>query len=189
VLAVTQPEIPPLARLLGRLFGAEPETALSRLIERIGRVLRLDGDVYTEIEADPAGIPQAFAVVLVSAFVAGVGQWSPVLVFLGVAWALFAWLLSALLVWGAASLVLARDVEYPRLLVGLGHAYAWIALLVLARLPGLLGALVGVVALGLCFIAFVQAAERALRIATDQALAICAVALILPFILLLIALL
>jgi hypothetical protein len=158
---------------------------MPRILLRLRRVLKLDGEVYREIETDRAGIPQALAIVIATAVLAGIGQGSPVLVFLGVAWALLAWLLSAALIWGVATIVLARAVDYPPLLVGLGYANVWTGLLLFARLPGYLGVLASLAALGLCFVAFVQASARALAVPREMALGICAAALVLPFVLLL----
>jgi hypothetical protein len=190
VAAVAELESPGLRARIERLLSGqgEPSGAVQRVLARVRRVLRLDASVYGEIETDPAGIPQAFAVVLASALIAGVGQLSPVLIFLGVVWALLAWLVAAALVWGVATLALGREVEYSRLVVGLGYGYAFAALLFFARLP-LVGTLVGLASLGLCFAAFVQASERAFAVPRDRALAICGGALVLPFGLLLVALL
>ncbi len=172
-----------------RLSRADAAGLVPEIVLRLRRVLRLDGEVYRDIEGDRAGIPQALAVVIGSALLAGLGQGWPVLVFLGVAWALIAWLMSAALIWGVATLVLGRRVEYPRLLVGLGYAYVWTGLLLLARLPDPLGAAIGLAALGLCVASFVQASERALDVPRPRALGICAAALVLPFVLLIGALL
>jgi hypothetical protein len=182
-------EVRGLAGLFARLAGAESHPAMPQLVTRVRRVLRLDADVYREIESDRGALPEAVVIVIATALLAGIGQGSPVFVFLGVAWALFAWLMSAALIWSVATIVLARTVDYPRLLAGVGYAYAWMSLMVLARLPGYLGALVSVAAIGLCFAAFVQATERALEVPTERALVICGSALALPFLLLLLALL
>jgi hypothetical protein len=173
---------------VGRFLRGDAQRIAPLLIARLRRVLTLDREVFAEITADPAAIPQASAIVIGSSLVAGLGQGLPVLVFLGVAWALLAWLLAAGLIWGVATILLAREIDYPRLLVGLGYGYVWTALLLFARLPGYLGALVSLAAVGLCFAAFVQASEHALGVPTERALAICAAALVVPFVLLLAAL-
>src|SRR5688572_23729629 len=119
-----------LARLLrSRWLHPDLQHTVPLVLVRLRRVFALDGEVYREIEADRAGLPQAVAIVIATAVLAGIGQGSPVLVCLGVAWALLAWLLSAVLIWCVATIVLARAVDYPPLLVGLGYAYAWTALL------------------------------------------------------------
>jgi hypothetical protein len=172
--------------LFARLLRVDPQQLAPQVVGRLQRVLRLDSRVYAEIEDDRAGMPQAFAIVIATALLAGIGQGSPVLVFLGVAWALLGWLMAAALIWGIATIVLARPIDYPRLLVGLGYAYVWTGLMLLARFP-YLGALVSLASLGLCFVAFVQASERALGVPTERALAICGSALAIPFLLMFVA--
>ena len=48
----------------------------ARFLQRVAAVFQLDRRVYAEIDADPSTIPQAFAVVIATAIVAGLGQGS-----------------------------------------------------------------------------------------------------------------
>ncbi|MEE8557833.1 MAG: hypothetical protein V3T14_08100 [Myxococcota bacterium] len=150
----------------------------AQLVPRLLRVFRFDSSVFREIEEDPNAIPGAFAVVLATSVLSGLGHPSVASVFLGIAGALIVWALSSALVWGGAALVLG-GADYSRLLRCLGFAYAWNALALGGFLP-FLGPVFQWAGLGLWAAALVLATREALRSTTSQALVICAVALALP---------
>ncbi|MFQ5699270.1 MAG: hypothetical protein ACE5IL_13425 [Myxococcota bacterium] len=107
----------------------------SGLVGRLERVMRMDSSVYSEIQADPGTLPQAFVVVLGTAVLIGVGQGSPAAVFLGIAGALGSWGLSTLLIWLAGTLVSESEAVYSELLRCAGFAFAWNSLGIAASLP------------------------------------------------------
>ena len=70
--------------------GPEPTGALAelfqperRLLARLAAVFRLDPQVYEEIQTDKAAIPQAFALVIATSILTGLGQGSIPGLFLG----------------------------------------------------------------------------------------------------------
>ena len=149
-----------------------------QLVPRLLRVFRFDSKVFREIEEDPNAIPGAFAVVLATSVLSGLGQPSIASVFLGIAGALIVWALSSALIWGGAAL-LVGGADYSRLLRCLGFAYGWNAVGLLGFLP-FLGPVFQWAGLGLWGAALVVATREALRSTTNQALVICSVALVLP---------
>ena len=170
-------------RARGGTFLTELLREDRRLVPRLTGVFRFDDAVYREIDEDPNAIPGAFAVVLASSVLAGLGQASLPGILLGIAGALFVWVLSSALVWGAASLLRAEAPEYARLLRCLGFAYAWNAVAVGAFLP-LLGVLVEWAAFALWGFSLLLATRAALRVEMDQAIKICGAALLVPLLLL-----
>jgi len=143
---------------------------------------RLEPDIYAEIDRDPGSIPQAFAVVIGSALVAGL-SWHPYLMFMAVAGLLFAWLVAAALIWAVASLMLREEADYARLLRCLGFAYVWVTPLLFANLPLLLGSLISLVAIALLFYSFLLATRQVLAVPIERAALICGIATLLPILL------
>jgi hypothetical protein len=156
----------------------------ARLLPRLSGVFRFDPAVYREIEEDANAIPGAFAVVLVTSVLSGLGQTSLAGIFLGIAGALLVWGIASTLVWAAAGVVLGRVPDYARLLRCLGFAYAWNALSIGSFLPGL-GALLVWAGFLLWAAALVLATREALQATQQQAILICLVALVLPLMVLL----
>ncbi len=154
-----------------------------RLVPRLAGVLRFDEAIYREIDEDPNAVPGAFAVVLASSIFVGLGQASLPGMFLGIVGALFAWVLSSALVWGAAALVLDGRPDYARLLRCLGFAYAWNALAIGTFVP-VLGVLIEWAALALWGLSLVLAARAALHTSMRQSIGICAAAVLVPITLL-----
>jgi hypothetical protein len=154
-----------------------------RLLLRLRSVFRLDPQVYEEIQADPAAIPQAFALVIITSILAGLGQGSIPGLFLGIVLAIVIWLVVTLLVWAVAVVWVRTDLDYSRLLRCTGFAYAWFALLIGYSLP-FIGWLFGWSALGFCLASLVLAIRQVLQVYTWQALAICSSALGTPLLLL-----
>ena len=154
-----------------------------RLLERVRGVLRFDADVYREIAHDPGAIPQAFVVVIATAFLVGIGAGSLPGIFGGMAWAIVNWLVVAALVWAAGSLIVGSRSDYAPLLRVLGFAYVWFGVFIGYGLP-VVGWIFGWAAVLLCLTANVFAVRACLEITTERALAVCAVSLGLPLLLL-----
>ncbi len=164
-------EKPTSAGVLQELLREE-----AQLLPRLARVFRLDPSVYAEVEADPAALPAAFAVVIATVVLVGLGAPSFAGIFLGIAGAIFVWGVTAALVWAVSAFVAPEPTDYVRLLTCLGFAYAWNALALGASLP-LFGFLFEWGALVLWAIAFVQATRQVLGLPTEHAVGVCAVAL------------
>jgi hypothetical protein len=154
-----------------------------RLIPRLTGALRLDPHTYVEIAHDPGAIPQAFAVVLVTSLLVGIGQGSLAGIFFGIAWALLTWLLVAALLWGAGTALFGGAHHFAPLLRCLGFSYVWFGLLIGGGLPFFLGPLLGWAALGLCLYSNVLAARAVFDISTQRAVIACALALAVPVLL------
>lgn len=160
-------------------FWRELISEETRLLPRLRGVFRLDPAVYAEIEADPAALPSAFAVVIGSAVLAGLGSPSLAGVFLGIGAAILLWGVVTGLVWAVATLVWEEPVDYARLLACLGFARAWNALAIAGSLPAI-GWLIDWAALLLWAAAMVQGTRQVLRASLPRAFGVCAVALGLP---------
>jgi hypothetical protein len=126
------PENTPDSSAFGRLLHSE-----ARFLSRVTAVLRFEPAVYEEIEKDPYAIPQAFAVVIATALLAGLGQGSLAAIFLGIALAILIWAGVTGLVWGVGVLVAGPASHFPSLLRCLGFAYIWVGLLIGSGLPSL----------------------------------------------------
>jgi hypothetical protein len=174
---VTVPEDSERHGLLAELMRRE-----ARLIPRVLGVLRLDRAIYAEIEQDPAAIPQAFAVVIVTSLLAGIGQGSLAGIFLGVAGAICVWLAAGALIWATGTLIVGEDCNFARLLRCLGFAYAWFALQLLSELP-FIGSIFAWGAVLLALISTVLATREALDISTELAVGITTGALATPLLL------
>ncbi len=154
-----------------------------RLLARLGAVFRLDPKVYEEIQADKAAIPQAFALVIATSILTGLGQASIPGLFLGIVVSIVIWLVVTLLVWGTSVFWVSRDVDYSRLLRCTGFAYTWFALLLGYSLP-FVGWIFGWGAIGFCLTSLVLASRQVLQVSWQRALAICSIALGIPLLLL-----
>jgi hypothetical protein len=174
---VTVPEDSERHGLLAELLRRE-----ARLIPRVRGVLRLDRTIYAEIEKDPAAIPQAFAVVIVTSLLVGIGQGSLGGIFLGMAGAICVWLAAGSLIWAAGTLVVGEDCDFARLLRCLGFAYVWFALLLLSELP-LVGPVFAWGSALLALVSTVLATRQSLDITTELAVGITTGALVTPFLL------
>ena len=154
-----------------------------RLLQRVAGVFRLDPALYSEVAEDPGAIPQAFAVVIATSVLVGIGQLSLAGIFIGMAWAIAMWLLIAGLIWGAGAVAVGERSHYAPLLRCLGFAYGWFVLFIGYELPWI-GGLFGLAAVGLCLVSNVLAVRQVMGISTGQATAICATALGVPLVLL-----
>ena len=91
---MAQPGEPQARGLIGSLLDRE-----RRLLQRLEGVLRFDAATYREIEADPHAIPQALAVVIATAVLAGLGQGGLVSMFVGVGAVIVFWMAVTGLIW------------------------------------------------------------------------------------------
>ncbi len=155
----------------------------ARLLPRIQGALRLDPAVYAEIDADPGSIPQAFVVVLASAVIAGLSA-SFYMLFLSIAGLITAWLAAAALIWAVATLSTEVEVDYARIVRCIGFSYVWVTPLLFSGLPLYLGELITLGAMGMLFYSFLLATQR---VVGEHAGRVCAIALVLPFVLMWIA--
>jgi hypothetical protein len=154
-----------------------------RLLPLLAGVFRFDPAAYDEIARSAHAIPAAFAVVIATALVWGIGQTSPALVFLWIAGAVLVWSVSTALVWAVGALYVPERAEYSKLLRCLGFAFAWNALQIGSGLP-FIGWLFQWAALVLWGASMVLATRQVLALTTGQAAAVCAAALAVPLLLL-----
>ena len=175
---MAQPGEPQARGLLGSLLQRE-----RRFAQRLEGVLRFDDRTYREIEADPHAIPQALAVVVVSATLAGLGQGGVVLMFLGLATMIVMWMAVTGLIWAVGLATTGSTADFAWLLRCTGFAYIWFALLLFGSLP-VIGTLCAWGALLLFLASLVIAARVVLETDTPKALLICAIALGVPLLVL-----
>jgi hypothetical protein len=161
---------------------AELAHAEARFLPRVWGVLRFDPEAYAEIDADSSAIPQAFAVVIATSLLIGLGRGSFTGMFLGIAASLGFWLIGASLIWGVAT-VANEHVQFPRLMRCLGFAYGWFGLLIGSGLPWI-GFLFGWGAVACAFGSLVLATRCVTGSTTGHAATVCAVALGGPIVLL-----
>ncbi len=150
-----------------------------RLLARLRGVFRFDPDVYREVQADLGAIPQAFAVVIGTAVLTGIGQGSFAGLFLATAVVIALWLIVTGLIFAVSVLWVQSAADYFRLLRCNGFAYAWFALLLGYDLP-FVGPLFGWAGVGLSLASLVVATRSVLDCSSARALGICAIALGLP---------
>lgn len=162
---------------------AELAHAEARFFPRVWGVLHFDAEAYAEIDRDSAAIPQAFAVVIATSVLIGLGRGSLTGMFLGIAASLALWLIGAALIWGVATVANDDDVDFPRLMRCLGFAYAWFALLIGSSLPWV-GFLFGWTAVGAALTSLVLATRCVTGSTTRHASIVCASALGGPILLL-----
>ena len=156
----------------------------ARLLPLLVGVFRLDPGTYATIEREPHATQAGFIVVIATALLWGIGQASIPLLFLSIAGAILVWALAAALIWAVGALYVPDRADYVRLLRCLGFAFGWNVLQIGSGLP-LLGPVFRWGALALWGVSMVLAARQVLRLSTPQALAVCAGALAVPFVVLL----
>jgi hypothetical protein len=148
----------------------------ARAGERVRAVLRLDWPIFREIAADPHAFPQALVVVVGASVLAGLGQGGPSrFALLGIAVGIVRWVIASALIWIAAIFASDGEVDYPRLLRCTGFADAWMAGNLLAVLPWI-GWLFQLASIALWVVALVEATREAVRVDTQRAALICALA-------------
>jgi hypothetical protein len=150
----------------------------ARLIPLLRGVMRLDASVYGEIADAPHATPTAFAVVIATAFLWGIGQTSPALIFFWIGCAIVVWCSAAALIWALGALFVPERAHYPRLLRCLGFAFAWNVLQIGAELP-FFGVLFQWAALGGWAVSMTQATRVVLAVSTGAAVAVCSGAILL----------
>jgi len=155
-----------------------------RFLVRLERVVRFDGAIYREIEVDPHAIPQAFAVVIGTAILSGLGQGSLVGIFVGMGGSILVWMAVTALIWAVGRGVVGTHVEPSRLLRCTGFAELWFGLLLFASLPAL-GTWFAWAAVGLALASLVLATRQVFETDTSRALLVCCVALGVPLLALL----
>lgn len=147
--------------------------------ERVRKVLRFQWPVFREVAADPHAFPQALVVVVGASALAGLGHGGPSrLALLGIAVAIVRWVIATGLIWIAGTFTSDDDVDYPSLLRCTGFADAWFAGNLLNVLPWI-GWLFPLASIGLWIVALVEATREALRVDTQRAALICAIAALL----------
>ena len=154
------------------------------MLARLEGVLRFQPAIYREIEADPHAIPQAFAVVVATAVLVGLGVGTLLGIFLGLGGAIALWIAATLLIWGVGRFAVGTHVELTRLLRGTGFAYVWFGLMLFANLP-LLGFWFAWAAVGLVLASRPRATREVFDTDTARALLVCCVALGVPLLALL----
>jgi hypothetical protein len=165
--------------LIGGLLERE-----RRFLARIEGVLRFDRAMYREIENDPHAIPQAIAVVVVTAALAALGQGSLVSIFVGLGGVIVLWMAATGLIWAVGQVSVGTSFDFSKLLRCSGFAYAWFALLLFADLP-VVGPIFAGAAVVLSLASLVLATREVLETDTLRATAICGVALGIPLLVLL----
>lgn len=155
-----------------------------RFLVRLEGVLRFDPAIYREIENDPHAIPQAIAVVVVTAVLAALGQGSLVSIFVGLGGVIVLWMAATGLIWAVGRAAVGTPVDFSKLLRCSGFAYAWFALLLFASLP-ILGGIFAWAAVLLALASLVVATREVLETTTARAFSICGVALGVPILVLL----
>jgi len=164
--------------LIGGLLERE-----RRFLARLEGVLSFDRAIYREIENDPHAIPQAIAVVVVTAALAALGQGSLVSIFVGLGGVIVLWMAATGLIWAVGQVSVGTSFDFSKLLRCSGFAYAWFALLLFASLP-VLGSFFAWAALVLALASLVIATREVIDTDTSRAALICAVALGVPLIVL-----
>ena len=153
-------------------------------MKRLEGVLRFDPAIYREIEADPHGIPQSLAVVVVTAALAALGQGGLVSMFLGLGAVIVLWMAVTGLIWVVGLATTGSTADFARLLRCTGFAYVWFALLLFGSFP-VVGTLCAWGAVILSFVSLVIATRVVLGTDMSRALLICALALGVPLLVLL----
>ena len=176
---MAQPGEPQARSLISSLLDRE-----RRLVQRLEGVLRFDAATYREIEADPHAIPQALAVVIASAVLAGLGQGGLVSMFVGIGAVIVFWMAVTGLIWVVGLATTGGSADFSWLLRCTGFAYVWVALVVFSGFP-IVGWLCGWAALLLTLASLVIATRVVLETDTSRALVICAIALGVPLLVLL----
>ncbi len=157
----------------------------ANFIDRVGRALRLDAQLFEEIEHDPSAIGQAAGVVALAALASGIGN--PAIHGAGgmigaVIGAFLGWFVATGLVWLAGVRMLGGTSDYPELLRTLGFAAAPQIAMVAGLIP-VVGLLVPLLVAIWGLAAYVIAARQALDVTTGKAIVVCVVAFLLSVLL------
>ncbi len=160
----------------GRSFG-----------ERLLGAIRLEPEVFREVEHDETAMPQAAGVVALAAVARGLGMAAVGGGLIsGLLSGIAGWFVGSALIWFVGVRWFEHESDYPELLRTLGFASAPQLLLVAGVLP--LGPLRGLLALavfGWSIAAWVVAVREALDVPTSRAVSVCLLAFLLQLLLVL----
>lgn len=173
----------------GKNRGILKESSMSSFQDRIIRACKLDISLYEEVEADPAAMGQAMAIVVLSSVAAGIGNISQGgfggLV-LGAFLALVAWFVWAFLTYFVGTKFLAEpqtSADYGELLRTIGFASSPGLIRILGIIPAL-GGIIFFVASTWMLVAMVLAVRSALDYtSTFRAVVVCAIGWIIQMVL------
>jgi hypothetical protein len=158
----------------GRSFG-----------ERLLGAIRLEADVFKEVEHDEAAMLQAAGVVVLAALARGLGLAAVGGgLFSGVLGGILGWFVGSALIWFVGVRWFEHESDYPEILRTLGFASAPQLLLVAGVLP--IGPLRGILALVVAvwsIAAWVVAVREALDVETSRAISVCLLAFLLQVLL------
>jgi hypothetical protein len=149
--------------------------------ERLVGALKLEADVYEEIEHDPSALGQAAGVVALGALAQGlafvhVGFGGVVG---GIVAGLIGWVLATAVVWAIGVKLMDHTSDFSELLRTLGFASAPKVLMVIGLLPiGPLRGLLSVAVAILTLVAFLIAVRQALDVSTGRAAWVCVLAVL-----------
>ena len=157
--------------------------------ERLWGAIRLDATVYEEVEHTPDAMGQAAGVVALAVAAQTLGVPSSGGLASGLIGGFIGWALGTAVIWVIGVKILNHTSDYPELLRTLGFASApqlLYAFLALPLGPGAPVLALAVTVLGLC--AWVIAVRQALDVTTGRSIAICLLAQIPGFLLVLLTL-
>lgn len=146
--------------------------------DRLLGSIRLDAEVFEEVEHDPDALAQAAGVVALAGLAQGLAalpEQGVGSVFAGLIASFSMWILATAIVWAVGVKIFEHTSDFAELMRTLGFAWAPQLILVLAILPfGPLRALLWIAVSVLVLAAFVIAARQALDVSTGRAVLICA---------------
>lgn len=153
----------------------------ANFVDRVGRALRLDAQLFEEIEHDPGALGQAAGVVALAALATGLGN--PTVHGAGgilgtIIGACLGWLVATGFVWVAGVRMLGGTSNYPELLRTLGFAAAPQIAMVAGLIP-VIGLLVPILVAIWGIAAYVIAVRQALDVTTGKAVVVCVLAFVL----------
>ncbi len=157
---------------------AEPRSFGDRLLGAV----KLDPNVFEEVEHDLDAVGQAAGVVALAGIAQGLGAIHVSglgAVFAGLFASFAAWIIATAIVWAVGVKIFEHSSDFAELLRTLGFAWAPQILLVLGVIPlGPLGGLLWLGVLVLVLAAFVIAARQALDVTSGRAVLICVLAVV-----------
>lgn len=157
------------------------ERPLRSFGERLLAALKLENELYEEVEHDPRALPQAFAIVLLSSFAASVG-YSGLFGFgsiaAGITAGLFSWIAWTAIVWAVGVRLFEGTSDPEELFRTLGFVAApqLLFLLLIVPIP-IFRSLLGFVVLIMTVVAFLRATRAALDVGTGRGLVIASLCL------------
>jgi hypothetical protein len=162
-----------------------PPPGSSSFVDRVGRALRLDAQLFEEIEHDPSAMGQAVGVVALAALATGIGNpavHGPGGMIGAVIGAMLGWLFATGLVYLAGVRMLGGTADYPELLRTLGFAAAPQMAMVAGLIP-VVGLIVPLLVAFWGIAAYVIAVRQALDVTTGKAVVVCLIAFLISVVL------